>query len=84
MSGLRELAIPTGDTDSYTLCTFLIQLCNALQSSPNIILYNIEVAYLNKQMLNNNVERQLRFFKHEFQLQQEAAIAQGNPFQFKL
>jgi hypothetical protein len=80
MSGLRELAMPTGDTDSYTLCTFLTQLCNALQSTPNIILYNIEVVYLNNQMLNNNVERQLRFFEHEFQLQQEAAITQGTPF----
>ena len=79
MSGLQELAMPTGDTDSYALCAFLACLCNALQSSPNIILYDMEVAYLNKQMLDNDVERQLRFFEHEFQLQQEAAIAQGSP-----
>jgi len=79
MSGLRELAMPTGDTDSYALCTFLTCLCNALQSSPNIILYDMEVAYLNKQTLDNDVERQLSFFKNEFQLQQEAAMARGSP-----
>ena len=39
----------------------------------------MEVAYLNKQILDNDVERQLRFFEHEFQLQKEAAIAQGCP-----
>ena len=83
MSGLRELAIPTGDTDNYTLCEFLTRLGNALQSHPDIIIYDIEVAYLNKGTLNNDVERQLRFFEHEFELQQEAAIAKGRPFSAK-
>jgi hypothetical protein len=79
MSGLQQLAIPTSETDSYALCAFLTSLCNALLPFPNIILYNIEVAYLNKETLNNNIEHQLRFFKLEFKYQQEAAIAQGTP-----
>ena len=83
MSGLQELVIPTGDTDSYTLCAFLTRLSNALQSCPDIIIYDMEVAYLNKKLLDNDVERQIMFFKHEFQLQQEAAIAQGSPLTAK-
>jgi len=83
MSGLRELVMPTGDTDSYTLCEFLTRLSNALQSHPDIIIYNMEVAYLNKGTLDNDVERQLRFFQHEFELQQEAATAQGSPISAK-
>jgi len=79
MSSLRELAMPTGDNDSYALCEFLTCLRNALQPYPNIILYDMEVAYLNKKTLDNDVERQLRFFKLEFEHQQEAAIAQGSP-----
>ena len=79
MSSLRELAIPTSNTNSYNLCEFLTHLCNALQPFSNIILYNIEVAYLNKETLNNNVDQQLKFFQHEFEQQQEAAIVQGNP-----
>ncbi len=79
MSGLRELAMPTGENDSYALCAFLTSLCNALLPFPNIILYNMEVAYLNKETLDNDVERQLRFFKLEFEHQQEAAMAQGTP-----
>ena len=39
----------------------------------------MEVAYLNKETLNNDVERQLKFFKLEFEHQQEAAMAQGLP-----
>jgi len=39
----------------------------------------MEVAYLNKEMLDNDVERQLRFFRLEFEQQQKAAMAQGNP-----
>ena len=79
MSGLRELAMPTGENDSYALCVFLTSLCNALLPFPNIILYNMEVVYLNKETLDNNVERQLRFSKLEFKHQQEAAMAQGTP-----
>ena len=80
MSGLRELALPTGENDSYALCAFLTSLRNALLPYPNIILYDMEVAYLNKETLDNDVERQIRFFKQEFEHQQEAAIAQGSPF----
>ena len=79
MSSLRELAIPTSNTNSYNLCEFLTHLCNTLQPFSNIILYNIEVAYLNKETLNNNVDQQLKFFQHEFEQQQEVAIVQGNP-----
>src|SRR5436305_5651534 len=79
MSSLRELAMPIGNTNSYDLCEFLTHLCNALQPFPNIILYNMEVAYLNKETLNNDVDRQLKFFQHEFEQQQEAATVQGNP-----
>src|SRR5947209_4998964 len=84
MLGLQELVIPTGDTDSFTLCEFLSRLGNALQSRPDIIIYNIEVAYLNKGMLDNDVERQLRFFQHEFELRKEAAIVQGSPLSAKV
>ena len=79
MSGLRELAMPTGDNDSYALCEFLTCPHNALQPYPNIILYDMEVAYLNKETLDNDVERQLRFFNLEFRHRQEAAMAQGTP-----
>jgi hypothetical protein len=79
MSGLHDIEIPTGDTDSYTLCSFLSHLSNALQNHPNIIIYDMEVAYLNKKLLDNDVERQLKFFRHEFQLRQETVTAQGNP-----
>jgi hypothetical protein len=77
ISGLRELAIPTGENNSYTLCIFLTSFCNTFLPFPNIILYNIEIAYLNKETLDNNIEHQLKFFKLEFEYQQEAAIAQG-------
>ena len=79
MSSLRELAILIDNTNSYNFYKFLTHLCNALQPFPNIILYNMEVAYLNKEMLNNNVDQQLKFFQHEFEQQQEATIVQGNP-----
>jgi hypothetical protein len=49
--------MPTGENDSYALYAFLTSLYNALLPFPNTILYNIEVAYLNKKTLNNNVER---------------------------
>src|SRR5579871_469694 len=80
MSGLRELVIPTGDTDSYTLCEFLTSLGNSLKSHPNIIIYDMEVAYLNQRTLDNDVQRQLTFFQNEFEVQQEVATAQGSPF----
>jgi hypothetical protein len=79
MSTLREISIPTGDTDSYALCNFLLYLSNALQNFPNIIIYDMEIAYLNIQTLDNDVERQLRFFRNEFQQQQDAATAQEKP-----
>ena len=63
MSGLRELALPTGENDSYALCAFLTSLRNALLPYPNIILYDMEVAYLNKETLDNNVEHQIKFFR---------------------
>jgi hypothetical protein len=37
------------------------------------------VAYLNQKTLDNDVDRQLKFFQHEFEQQQEAATVQGNP-----
>ena len=55
MLGLRELAMPTGENNSYALCAFLTSLRNALLPYHNIILYNMEVAYLNKETLDNDV-----------------------------
>ena len=75
ISGLQELAIPTGKNNSYTFCIFLTSFCNTFLPFSNIILYNIEVVYLNKEILDNNIEYQLKFFKLEFEYQQEAAIA---------
>jgi hypothetical protein len=79
MSRLRDVDIPNGENDSYAVCAFLTRLCNAIQPYPDITIYDMEVAYLNKERLDNNVEQQLRFFRQEFQLQQEAATVQGSP-----
>jgi hypothetical protein len=79
MSRLRDVDIPNGENDSYAVCAFLTCLGDAIQLYPDITIYNIEVAYLNKERLNNNIERQLRFFCQEFQHQQEAATVQGSP-----